>query len=285
MSEITFVHFSDTHIVAASSKPFMGLNAYQRAVEALEMVKAGNIDPAFFVISGDLCHDANVEDYQQLQAFVNDIRVAFDVPVLLALGNHDRRIPFRTVFLGESAPTDADAYFHSQIIAGVRVIVLDSHVPVGQAQGAIDPIQLRWLADQFAQDALTETLIVVHHPPFQTGMSWLDTHVLTDVDAVADILAGKPILGILSGHVHMNLMSALRGIPCVAGTGLAFTLDPLAPEGVMTLLDGSGFNVVRIQDHHMTVTNVPMQRGGAVLYSATREQMVAARAAHEQAPE
>lgn len=91
MEEIRFAHVSDTHIVAAGSSAF--LHRVQREVrdplenlkECLAALSCQNLD--FLLLTGDLIHEGEAEDYQNYRALVN--RYLPGLPLCCALGNHD----------------------------------------------------------------------------------------------------------------------------------------------------------------------------------------------------
>ena len=60
----------------------------------LSVVQSQPLD--FIVISGDLVHEGEEVDYHQFKKILDESRI--QVPVLLALGNHDNKEAFCNVF-------------------------------------------------------------------------------------------------------------------------------------------------------------------------------------------
>src|SRR5918998_4538855 len=108
----------------------------------LTRIQQLDVAPAFIVVSGDLTDNGSSESYE----VVNDVLKALDgdTPILLALGNHDDRATFRRVVLGEERADARDPYCYSQLVDGLRVIMLDSSIP-GDIGGALGAAQLAWL--------------------------------------------------------------------------------------------------------------------------------------------
>jgi len=241
-----FVHLSDLHLTVGTN--------HERLAALLGQI-AGALPnlrqrPDFVVISGDLTDRGDAESYEALRPLIE----AFPVPVVLALGNHDRRAAFHAVFgqAGSDAPHD-----HDTVLAGVHVITLDTLVP-GHVAGALDEAQLDWLQAALARHPGLPKLIVAHHPPriSAADLPWtcLDA---SSTARLAALLEGHRVIAILSGHIHMNRMSLWRGVPLVTSSGLQSTIDVLHEAG-LRILDGASFGLCRFEDGDFTVHFVPM---------------------------
>lgn len=264
-----FVHFTDTHLQAPESKAYLNLDTTQKFREAVATVRALGVQPDFFIISGDLCHEGVVADYRHAKSLIEAELQPFGVPVLVALGNHDHRQPFREGFLNEP---EADApYYYAQMIGDVRVIVLDSKVGQHNVEGMIDAEQIEWLKALLQQPAPGGSIIVLHHPPTPNTLPMLKDHGLRNAEALADVLEGHSVHGIFAGHIHFNSIGSFHGITTAAGTGVAFELAP-AGEG-MHFYDSWGFNLVQIADGITTVQPIAALSQRKELYSLTREQL------------
>lgn len=249
-----FIHITDTHIKAPSNKPFLNLNPEAKLRSIFAAVKQLSVQPICFVISGDLTHEGVLEDYEHYKTVIAEEAAAFDVPVLVALGNHDHRAPFREGYLGEAA--DESPYHYSQWFGDLRIIVLDSKLP-GKTEGFLDEAQLAWLKGELATPAAAGTVIVVHHPPAPNSHPLLVDHGLTNADQLAAAITGSDVIGILSGHIHFNSLSLFHGVLCAAGMGAAFNLDPTTPSS-MRFIDSAGFNLVMVEDRKLVVQPMPM---------------------------
>src|SRR5262249_44038287 len=140
---------SDIHIPAPGEKSYNGVDAVQNLRRVLGSVRELEVRPSFFVISGDLTAWGQPDEYRHLKSLLPEFD-EFSVPVLLCLGNEDQRPHFRHILLGESeAPDNAQPYFYSQVIDGLKVIVLDSSIP-GEVGGDLDERQLAWLDEELA---------------------------------------------------------------------------------------------------------------------------------------
>lgn len=241
-----FVHLSDLHMtVGTNHERIAGLLGHiARSIPHMRQ------RPDFVVVSGDLTDRGDAESYAALRPLIE----AFPVPVVLSLGNHDRREAFHAVFgqAGSDAPYD-----HDTVLAGVHVISLDTLVP-GHVAGSLDEAQLGWLQTALTRHPGLPKLIIAHHPPktSEADRSW----TCLDADStarLAALLEGHQVIAILSGHIHMNRMSLWRGMSLVASSGLQSTIDVLHEEG-LRILDGASFALCRAEGGDFTVHFVPM---------------------------
>src|SRR6266566_5202608 len=257
MQDITFVHLSDTHIGPKGRLQYdtdTAANLRRVASRIREMA----LDPICFVISGDLSAHGEAASYEHLRELFNEVLVPFGVPVLLNLGNHDQRVPFRRVFLGETeAANEAEPWYYSQEIQGLRFIMLDSLLP-GHIDGALGEQQLAWLAAELRQPAPVGHVVVVHHPSIPRGVPRLNDYLLQDRDALAHILCQCPsVLAVLCGHSHVSTAAAFAGTLHVAAPATAYLMDP-STRGSSRVLEGCGFNICTVREGRLVVNPVIM---------------------------
>ncbi|MFG1298540.1 phosphodiesterase [Xanthobacter sp. V3C-3] len=123
-------------------------------------------------------------------------------------------------------------------MGALRIIGLDTLVE-GHSHGAIAGDQLAWLAAALEGAADRKVLIVMHHPPFVTGIPAMDAIGLREGRAELEaLLRGRAnILGILCGHVHRAIVGSFAG-------HRAF-IAPSASHQFALDFAGAGFRVVR----------------------------------------
>lgn len=241
-----FLHLTDLHLSVGNNHEAKAdlLSRIAGAVPGLR------VPPDFVVISGDLTDRGDAESYAALRPMID----AFPVPVVLALGNHDKRAGFHGAFgtAGSDAP-----HHHDSVLAGLHVITLDTSVP-GRVAGALDAGQIDWLSGAMARHPELPKLIVAHHPP----MTELGTLPWTCLDAdstaaLAASIAGQQVVAILSGHIHMNRFSLWRGVPLVVSSGLHSTIDPLYDAG-LRIREGASFAMLRLIEGDLSAHFVPV---------------------------
>jgi 3',5'-cyclic AMP phosphodiesterase CpdA len=215
----------------------------RRFDDVIETLLALNPRPDLLLATGDLTENGTVAAYQTLKSICD----ALPFPVLLALGNHDNRSCFAQVFPAVPTVNGFVQYVHD---AGpLRVIVLDT-VDEGQHGGTFDAVRAGWLAATLAQ-SLQPTIIVLHHPPIETGSGWMTE----DLDApwvrlLASVIADKPqVIRLVTGHLHRAIVTAWAGTTLAVCPSTApqvaidfRSLDPDAPDGRdMIVAESPGF--------------------------------------------
>ena len=153
----------------------------------------------------------------------------------------------------------------------MRVIGLDSLVP-GSDGGDLRPDQLTFLDAALAAAPTTPAVVVLHHPPFATGMDVLDAIALADeaTAALAGIVVRHPqVERVVAGHVHRATSRRFAGtvaatVPGVAHATMA-TFGPdaparwvLEPPAITLYLWAPGVGLVA---HQVPVGTFPSQPG------------------------
>jgi 3',5'-cyclic AMP phosphodiesterase CpdA len=249
---ITFLHLSDLHL-APPGQILAGVDPMRQMRGVLARIKQLDVAPAFIVVSGDLIDDGSANSY----AVVNDVLKelgAGSTPILLALGNHDDRAAFRRVVLGEERSDHQGPYHYSQLIDGLRVIVLDSTIP-GDVGGALGAAQLVWLEAQLADPAPRGNLIVLHHPcrlvaPAHHYPAFI-VREAADLEAIVARHQDR-VVGILAGHSHQANSAPFGGTLHVTAPAVLCQLDYFAGEQFVPI-PGAGFNLCRIDDGQLAV--------------------------------
>lgn len=255
MAETTFIHLTDLHVGdPATSDPHLFSDTSATLSAVLDMV--GTITPApnFIVASGDLTNRGDAESYRQLRA----IMAATNLPVVYALGNHDTRPGFYAGMLERDTDLDAP-YDHDRVIDGVHVIVIDTSTP-GQIGGTIAAEQFDWLARTLDTHADLPKLIVAHHPPaLGDAPDWAHWRTIEfgQSQRLAEMLAGRNVLAILSGHIHHDRFSVWHGIPVIVGMGQHAATDILASDA-LRMVEGVSFGIGTVRRSGLTMALVPL---------------------------
>ena len=240
MSDLTFVHLTDLHILSSEEEEFRGVRTSQMLRRIISLVRNMEIRPDFFVLSGDLANDGQRAEYETLNGLLDELR-EFGVPLILGVGNHDCRVLFRRTVLGEESTDESERYYYSELFNGLRVIMLDSKVP-DLVQGELDSRQLAWLETELRKPAPLGALIAVHHPPVYSTIEPLNEHRLLNPQALADAITGHNVHAVLSGHIHYSHIAAFAGTLSVTTPATAFSLDAGIP-GEVVPTDGWGFTL------------------------------------------
>jgi 3',5'-cyclic AMP phosphodiesterase CpdA len=126
-------------------------------------------------------------------------------PVFVIPGNHDARQPLRAVFRADGY-LSADGHLHYAVEDyPLRLVALDTLVD-GKHHGSLGPDQLAWLDATLAAQPERPTIILMHHPPFATGITYMDNYSVDDAAA----FAGNRRLSLRRGARRGRLITNLR---------------------------------------------------------------------------
>jgi 3',5'-cyclic AMP phosphodiesterase CpdA len=133
---LTFVHFSDTHIVRPGVR-LREVDTIETLTRVVDTVNRLQPQPAFVVIGGDLVspdvapevkartRELTVRDYETSYDIFHSLVRRLHAPVHYVMGNHDRRVPFRRVICQETQPTDRP-YHYAFGSGSYHLCILDS---------------------------------------------------------------------------------------------------------------------------------------------------------------
>ncbi len=205
--------------------------------------------PDLLLVTGDLAEEGDdLVSYRALREALADL----PFPAHFALGNHDSRAPFLQVF--PEQPT-ADGFVQYALDEGsLRILVLDT-LEEGRHGGNLCESRAAWLADRLAEAPGRPTLIVLHHPPVATGLSWMSENPDAPwVERLRGIVAAHPnIVALVAGHLHRPIVTGWAGTVLVVcpstAPQVALDLAPIdaeQPDGrPMIVADAPGYALHR----------------------------------------
>lgn len=179
----------------------------QRLRAVLGRLVSGPNRPDLLLMTGDLTESGDAESYARLAAA---LRVC-PFPVWAMAGNHDERAPLLAAF--PQTPSEGGFVHYVLDLAGLRLVVLDTLEP-GRHGGAFCEARVAWLRATLAADMATPTYIAMHHPPFESGITWLDSAATEPwIARFEGAVTGFPQLrGIIAGHLHRAIHTQWNGL-------------------------------------------------------------------------
>ena len=205
----------------------------QRLHTVLRALIDGPNRPDLLLATGDLTDHGDSDSYRALA----DAFGQCPFPVWPCMGNHDDRENFAAVF--PDIPQQGGFIHYVIPLPGRRIIMLDTLEP-GRHGGAFCEARARWLAERLDEDSATPTLIVMHHPPVEVGIDWMNTHPDEPwVQRFAATIEGCPnIVALMCGHLHRTITAPWKGTSVAICSSTAPQLaldlrpmDPAAPDG------------------------------------------------------
>ncbi|QNT69795.1 phosphodiesterase [Defluviicoccus vanus] len=220
---------SDLHL-RACGRPLHGAIDTEAAVVAcIDHLLRLHPRPNVVLATGDLVDLGRPEDY----ALLYDHLARLPMPVLLIPGNHDDRAGLAAAF-ADYAYMPRDGFIHYAIEDWpLRLLGLDTLLP-GEMGGGLCAERLRWLADRLAEQPERPTLLFMHHPPFVTGIRFLDTPFV-GAEAMAAIVRQHPqVRQIVCGHLHRAVHHSWAGTTAAIAPSVVYQMS-------LALNDGESF--------------------------------------------
>lgn len=256
----TVLQISDTHLVRPGQLVSGRLNT-AASLEAL--VASVAADPARFgaidavLMTGDLSDDGSAESYALFKSLVAPI----DAPLYVIPGNHDLRAPMRAAFADQGGmPASGKLNWHERL-GDIDLIGLDTLIE-GAGGGEIDAATLDFLEQALSASGTRPVLLALHHPPFHSGIAFMDRIGLSGIDALASVLSRfEADIRVVCGHIHSTMVASVGGKTALSAPSpcstFAFNIAPDAPVGFHDQQDGfmlhrwqGGFQSVRIPMRH-----------------------------------
>ncbi|MDK3016744.1 metallophosphoesterase family protein [Pseudodonghicola flavimaris] len=244
------LHLTDIHLTAPETEDS---HQYADTVATLErmvgIIAAMTPAPDAVVASGDLTNIGDPASYRLLARMMAGLKM----PVLYTLGNHDRREAFFTTFPDHPAGPEATVD-HDAVIGDLHLVLLDSLQP-GQVSGGLSPAQLDYAEEMLARHPDLPKIVAIHHPPRldpDAPYAW-ETLDAGTTARLGDLLAGRGVAAVLTGHIHTNRVTLWRGIPVVSTIGQQSGVDETRARG-MTILEDGGFAICDLLPEGVQVT-------------------------------
>jgi len=207
--------------------------------------------PDLLLATGDLADAGDdKESYAQLKLALSGL----SIPAYFALGNHDGRDAFRVTFPNIPMP---DGFLQYAIEDhDLRILVLDT-LEEGRHGGAFCEIRAAWLRERLAEAPGRPTLIVLHHPPIESGLSWMtenpEAEWVKRLEAI--VSAQDNIVAMIAGHLHRPVVTQWAGTTLVICPSTApqvaldlDAIDPEAPDGRPMIVADPPYYAVHLWD-------------------------------------
>jgi 3',5'-cyclic AMP phosphodiesterase CpdA len=222
---------ADTHIAADRGLVARGINMTDHFVSVSRELVGLPKRPAGVFITGDCAYNSGeTGDYRQMVDLLRPIREG-QMPVHLALGNHDNRERFWEVLPAEKAAQQPVADRQVALLRAPRAnwYVLDSLETTLSTPGLLGQAQLDWLARALDANPDKPALVLLHHNPGAINK----VGGLKDTEALfAVIRPRKQVKAYIFGHTHYwNVSQDESGIHLLNLPPVAYVFREGEPAG------------------------------------------------------
>jgi 3',5'-cyclic AMP phosphodiesterase CpdA len=261
----SFIQISDHHLRERDdilSRAYNTAYAFRRVLAHIANNNAHRAD--FLITTGDIVDNGTDAEYRatferlklELTAqeppgphFVSGEGLP-RLPMYFLPGNHDPRdVYFRNLF--PSAPARAwnnTAFTHK----GIQFVTMDCGA---ENTGVFYPETAEFLAN--ALESGQPTIILSHHPVVRVGVDWLDAFLSGGIENFWEIVRGKNVLGVLSGHLHMSYTQIVGGIPVFGLRATTFQFAPVQEK--LFCLMPPHYRIVTVQDNNISTELVQVE--------------------------
>ena len=202
---------TDFHVRAHGAGNAFGIDNNANLSAAVAMLNDLDPAPDLVIGTGDLTNRGRREEYRALR----DLLAPLDSPIYLIPGNHDSAPRLREMFSDHEYLASND-HFLSYLVDRypLRLIGFDSTLPDAH-NGAVCSERLAWLRSKLEEAPERPTLLFMHHPPFKTGIWWMDgIGIVEGVSELRDLLNAHPqVQRIVCGHLHRAVQANLGRTP------------------------------------------------------------------------
>jgi 3',5'-cyclic AMP phosphodiesterase CpdA len=224
---------SDTHIAAEGELAYGRVDTAAYTARVVAHVQRLDPAPDVVLVTGDLVEHGTAEQYRHLQKLLAPL----SMPLFLIPGNHDDREGLREVFTEHAYLPPAGLIQYVVDGYPLRLVALDT-VITGQSGGLMDDERLAWLEARLAEAPARPTAVLMHHPPFATGLTIMDGMGLRNADAMAAVIVRhRQVEAVLCGHLHRPIHTRWAGTVVTTAPGVAHqvALD-LRPAGDLAIV-------------------------------------------------
>ncbi|MBH89309.1 MAG: phosphodiesterase [Magnetovibrio sp.] len=215
---------TDLHCKAVGRGANLGCDNNKNIAQAISRLNNLSSRPDVVLATGDLTTSGTPEQYEVLA----DLLEPLEVPLYMIPGNHDELGPLLDAFSGKYGLVDQGHDFVRIVIEEyeLRLVSLDTTVPEHH-NGAIPQERALWLDQVLSEKPNKPTLIFMHHPPFDTGIWWMDRiGVLDGLDRFAEVLSKhSQVVGITAGHLHRTIHATFAGVPVTVAPTTCYSVE------------------------------------------------------------
>jgi 3',5'-cyclic AMP phosphodiesterase CpdA len=216
---------SDTHVKAYQNEQYRGFYPAKNFETVIEQVSA--IKPEGMIINGDVARlEGELGDYASIQQHLSALDD--NIPVYMALGNHDHRENFYNVF-GTGVTGKQEVHNKHVLVLeypSIRIILLDSLMYVNKTPGLMGKAQRLWLEKYLESSDKKPTFLFVHHT-LNDGDG-----ALLDVDRLFDIIVPyRKVKAIFYGHSHIYNIQERRKLKLINIPAVGYNFIDSQPIG------------------------------------------------------
>lgn len=251
--QLEFAILTDAHF-GPPGQTLYGIDPRTRLDAAIDVINRDHPGLAFVMFAGDLTDLGEPAAYENLAGAL----ARLTAPVILMLGNHDRRGPFRAVF--PEADNDGNGFVQKlRVLPAASILTLDTLDEDGQTHvGFLCPKRLEFLEQALREAPADRPLLLFqHHHCGKVGIASMDRYNVRNADAQWAVFerAGRRPDAMFHGHIHRPIFGLWRGVPFHVQRSLMHQVgwDFETPHQIPGTLEPPDYALVRVSDDGLTI--------------------------------
>mgnify|MGYP001169550817 FL=1 len=223
IAQISDMHLRDNGMLLKQK-----INTEVALEKTIDHINSWETPPHAILVTGDLVQRAKRQNYANLRKKLDQL----PSPYYVIPGNHDNRTLMCEHFSDLGYLPDSGTFLQYSVDTNpLRLIGIDTIIP-GKNEGEICSKRCKWLQNVLHEKADQPTLIFMHHPPFKTGVNFLDRHQFQGSELLANVIERNPqVIRIVCGHLHRQLQVTWAGTIASVSPSIAFQLPmPLGTD-------------------------------------------------------
>ncbi|MCC6533072.1 MAG: phosphodiesterase [Burkholderiales bacterium] len=246
---------SDTHITSPGTLLAGRVDSRAQLARVVKRIEALDTRPDCLLLTGDLADRGTPEAYAALRRVLAPLAM----PIYAIPGNHDLREPLRQAFLDcDWMPRAPGSRICYRVDLGALVLIALDSLIEAEDPGCLGAAQLDWLRARLDESSPRPVIVMVHHPPVDSGIAAMDAIRLQDADALGALIERhRNVERIVCGHLHRSMHLRWRGtvvsVPSSSTEQLQLAFDPAAPLG--TIQEPAGFQLHYFSPSHGIITH------------------------------
>lgn len=222
---------TDTHLTEHGGLAQGAVDTLPKLQSVVDSINGLPCPPDVVLFTGDLADNCHPDAYTELARLRSELKQ----PSFVIPGNHDDRALMREAFLELPGQGDAPIQYAIEDFP-VRIVALDTQL-TGEDTGVLCEDRLDWLESCLSERPDVPTLIMMHHPPFQTFIDEMDHYgIVSGVRRLEELVNKNPQVNrIVCGHVHRSIQAVFANRICSIAPAVsfdqAFGFGPEGPTG------------------------------------------------------
>jgi len=217
---VLVAQITDLHVTPEPDLFYGRVDTRAALSRMIDRIESLDPRPDLVVATGDLVDKPSPESYATLRRLFERLTARLK----LLPGNHDDRALLASAFPDHEYLDGGLANYVADYEA-FRLVAFDAVVE-GKEYARPTAVALDWLRDRLAEAPDRPTMMIMHHPPVDTGMAFIDAFQGQWPPELPDLVRASPqVRLILCGHAHRHIDATLGAARvCVAG-GSAYQFD------------------------------------------------------------